>query len=157
MTESEVRHSGHSVEAALARGELSEEEAFFVLRFAGRLGYERAMRRLYGPWHTWRKWLLWVGGWEHPALSQWDRGVPAWEVFVRRNGRWRIADPTPFSLFGHRVTCYGWGWQVKCFKGYLVWVGRREAAKWRLYWSPNGTPWHDRARGWIGKNERRRG
>ena len=38
--------SEHSIAAAMARGELTEEEAYFVLRFAGHQGYDKAIRKL---------------------------------------------------------------------------------------------------------------
>lgn len=121
----------HTVRDAMQRGELSEEEAYFVLRFAGRMGYKRAMNRLGSPLKTIRQWVIWIGGWEIPDLMQWDMGKPAWQI-----GR----DPTPVSLLGHRATFYGWGWQVKVASGWLVY-----AKPYGLFWSPNGTPSDPRA------------
>jgi hypothetical protein len=118
----------HTVADAMARRELTEEEAYFVLRFAGHYGYKNTMDRFHSPLKRLRKWFVWVGGWEEPELSQWDRGEPAWKL---------SRDPMPFSLFGHRVTFYGWGWSAKVGKGWLVWS--RSSG---LYWSPNGTPSH---------------
>lgn len=136
-----------NVEAALLKSGLTEEEASFILRFAGRLGYDRAIRRLSSPWKNLRQWFIWVGGWEWPELSQWDRGKPAWEPM--REGR--IVSPTPVSLFGHRITFFGWGAQVK-----LRWRGRRwilclsstyrHSPLDKLYLSPDGTPGHPEAR-----------
>ena len=53
---------------------------------------------------------------------------------------WVGGHPTPVSLFGHRVTFFGWGVQVQIGGGYLVRVTR---GGWRgMYWSPDGTPTH---------------
>jgi hypothetical protein len=148
----------HTVQAAMERGELTEDEAYFVLRFAGRVGYDKAIKRLAGrPLHKLRKWLVWFGGWEHPELSQWDRGVPAWE-FRRRNefsGKVRWLDPFPLSLFGGRVTFFSWGFQVKVRRGWLVASGAyANSLPTKLYWSPNGTPQHERARFFVGSDRR---
>jgi hypothetical protein len=137
---------------AMEKSGLTEEEAYFVLRFAGRLGYERAIRRLSSPWKTLRQWVIWVGGWEHPELSQWDRGVPAWELTrVDHKGRRCLVDPTPVSLFGYRITFFGWGVQAR-----IRWGGRRlyltlsrtyrHGPIDKLYLSPNGTLQHPQAR-----------
>jgi hypothetical protein len=40
---------------------------------------------------------------------------------------------TPVSLLGHRITFYGWGWQVRLRGGYLV------KSKGAVYFSHNGT------------------
>lgn len=121
----------HNVAAAMARGELDEEEAYYVLRFAGRFGYREAMRRLdpKGPLSRARRWLVWIGGWESPELCRWDRGWPAWRT---------DADPTPVSLLGHLVTFYGWGAELRVAGGHLVYT-RRDG---HLYWSPDATPSH---------------
>lgn len=147
-------HEPHTVEAAMTRGELTEDEAYFVLRFAGRVGYDRAIKRLAGrPLHRLRKWLVWFGGWENPELSQWDRGKPAWEL-RRTNeftGKSRWADPFPLALFGHRIAFFGWGAQARVRRGYVTLSrGRAKGRLSKLYWSPDGTPQHPRARFFVG-------
>lgn len=124
--------------AAMARNELTEEEAYFLLRFAGHYGYERTIRRFDPWWRRLRTWVVWFGGWECPELLQWDEGRPAFQV---------KGDPYPLSLFGHLVTFYG-GWlQLRWFGGWVVvsWKERIYA-----YWSPDGTPGHVRAKDLIG-------
>jgi len=118
-----------NVQAAMARGELSEAEAYFVLRFAGRHGYNKAMARMdfsrLPLLRRARKWFVWFGGWEVPELSQWDSGRSAWEI--RKGGRWR--DPFPLSLFGHRVTFFS-GWFEYRWRG-VRHVVKRGAQGWR--------------------------
>lgn len=63
-------------------------------------------------------WLVWLGG---------------WGVF----GGWRVFS-TPIALFGHRLTFYGWGEQLRIGGGYLVFSRCGGARK--LYWSTDGTP-----------------
>jgi len=133
----------HTIQAAMNRGELTEDEAYFILRFAGRLGYDRAIKRLQDPLKNFRRWFIWVGGWEHPELSQWDRGKPAWEAFYRG----KLKSPTPVSLFNHRITIhYGdlphsrWI-DMQIAGGYLH--VRLDGSK--AYWSPNATPSHPEA------------
>lgn len=137
----------HTIEAALRRGELTDEEAYFVLRFAGQLGYRKAINRLSDPLKVARKWLVWVGGWEHPELGQWDRGQPAWEIFSRG----RLNDPTPVSLLGHRITvnrCNRSGWvDLRICDGYLHVRFDGSAA----YWSPDATPAHPEAIHFVGR------
>jgi hypothetical protein len=96
---------GHALKDALDRQELTEEEAYFILRFVGHLGYKEAIAHLDGGrLRRARRWLFWSGGWEHLRLAQWDRNKPAWEVFQRDSftRRWKLCSPTPWSLFGHR-------------------------------------------------------
>jgi hypothetical protein len=92
----------HRIQDAMNRRELDEEEAFFVLRYAGHLGYSEAIKRLrpWSPLKRMRRWLVWFGGWESPELCQWDLGKPAFRI----NG-----SPTPLSFFGHRVTVHRFG------------------------------------------------
>lgn len=77
-------------------------------------------------WYTddraiWRRvltWFVWFGGWSaHRRLT---RGVL-----------------TPTSLFGHRVTFFAWGTQVRAGRGYWMWT--RYASGRAIYWSPDGT------------------
>lgn len=90
----------------MARGELDQEEAYFVLRFAGHLGYSEAIRRLtpWTPFKRARRWLVWFGGWERPELLQWDQGRRAFEI---------KGSPLPLSFFGHRVTVQPFGLDVR--------------------------------------------
>lgn len=137
----------HTIEAALRRGELSEEEAYFVLRFAGHLGYDRAIKRLSDPLKVARQWLVWVGGWEPATLRQWDEGLPAWRPFYRG----KLQSPTPVSAFGHRITvnqCGASRWvNVRMFGGYL----HVSLDKSCVYWSPNATPSHPDAVYFVGR------
>jgi hypothetical protein len=79
-----------------------------------------------------QQWAIWVGGWEKPGGLGW-----------RFNG-----SPTPVSVLGHRLTVYGWGFQVRVPSGLLVvtWPHGSETS-WRAFVSPNGTPQH--ATEWI--------
>lgn len=98
-----------------------------LLRWNGERWYvdeQSVIRRL-------RRWVLWPGGWE--TFRTW----PLRKRLLPRH--W-----TPWSLFGHRFTCYGWGAQVKTRNGWWVWVRRPER---RCYWSPTGTP--DNATIWL--------
>lgn len=139
----------HDTTSAMRRGELEEEEAYFVLRFAGRLGYRAAMRRLTSPTKRLRQWFIWFGGWETPELCQWDMGWPAWKLRLD-SGAWR--SPTPVSILGHRATWYGWGGQARMFGGLLTVSWRPSSSSgWRLYWSPDGTPDNPGAKCIIGR------
>lgn len=129
-----MRDITHTIAAAMSLGELSEEEAYFILRFAGRRGYTNAIRRM-DPRTTLsriRRWFVWVGGWEPASLLQWDRDYKAW-MFDR--------DPTPVSVFGHRITFQSKWVEIKIGGGWLV----LHHADRNVYWSPNGTPQHPRA------------
>jgi len=129
----------HTVAAAMARGELTDEEAYFILRFAGHYGYKYTMGLFDSPLKKLRKWFVWFGGWEKPKLLQWDSGEPAWNF---------SKDPTPVSLCGHRFTYFGWGWELRIGGGWLV---RSNTSG--LYWSPNGTPSHPNVIRLIRKKE----
>jgi hypothetical protein len=74
------------------------------------------------------RWLLWPGGWET---------FRTWPLRQRlRPHYW-----TPFSMFGHRVTCFGWGWQWRVKGGYWVLAGLNHPERpVHIYWSPDGTP-----------------
>lgn len=133
----------HTLDAVLRRGELTEEEIYFVLRLAGHLGYDKAIERLEGP-RALRHWLIWTGGWEPGLLSQWDQGRPTWEIF--RNGR--LQSPTPVSLFGHRITFHREWIDVRVAGGYL------HIAPGKVYWSPNATPGHPEAIHFVGRRPR---
>jgi hypothetical protein len=82
-----------------------------------------------------RRWVIWFGGWE-----------------LANGEGWRFEyGPTPVSLFGHFITFYGGGWvDVRVGRGTLVvfFPGshRRSVPGCHAYWSPNGTPGHERAR-----------
>lgn len=137
----------HSIESAMRREELTEEEAYFILRFAGRVGYDRAIKKLCNPWKNVRQWFVWVGGWENTEIGQWDRGKKAWEIFARVGKKLRLREPYPISFFGHRITLFGRGhFSLKFMGGYLC-ASHEYSYAWpnKLYWSPNGTPDHKRA------------
>ena len=127
----------HAVSAALARGELNDDEAYFVLRFAGHHGYREAIRRLNPDpwWRRARRWLVWFGGWEAPHLSQWDRGLPAFKI---------KGSPTPLSLFGHRVTFQWFGFTVdlpgRLTRLCVYWRSGHSGPRiWRVFLSPDST------------------
>ena len=133
-----------------ARSGLSEEEACVLLRVAGQLGHETAIRRLQGRKGL-RQWLIWFGGWERCQKT------PAWELFRRDyRGRLQLLRPWPVSILGHRFTCFGRWAQMRWGRGYLV-LANEHANEWpcRLYWSPNGTPWHEETRFYWGKRPER--
>lgn len=139
----------HTLAAVMARGELTEEEAYFILRFAGKLGYTKAIHRLSNPWRTLRKWFVWIGGWENGELGQWDQGKPAWEPFRRG----KLQNPTPISFFGHRITIQSRWLRVQIGRGYLniLFPNYVKTRYGRIYWSPNGTPQHPQARFFLGR------
>lgn len=128
----------HTIKDAMDRGELDEEEAFFVLRFAGRHGYKEAMRRLDTRSRATRlrRWFVTFSGWERPHLMQWDSGAPAFEA---------KGDPTPVSLFGRRFVFFGRFEEMRVAGGWLVFSRSKCDGGTRLYWSPDGTPQHARA------------
>ncbi len=70
-------------------------------------------------------WVLWPGGWQT---------FTTWPLRERLHpSKW-----TPFSMFGHRVTVFGWGIQARAKGGY--WVASKSGHPWSVYWSPDGTP-----------------
>lgn len=76
-----------------------------------------------------RKWFAWSGGWEaHSPKRAWS-GVGGRQWTLRE----RLGMLTPISLLGHRITFYGWGWQLRFRAGSLT------KAKKLLYFSPDGT------------------
>lgn len=102
---------------------------------------EHWYRRDWSLWHHIRHWLVWVGGWE-------KANGEGWELTRSYLGKRRLADPTPISLFGHRFTHYGWGWNLRVAGGYLVCVRDGGPGRpGRMYVSANGTP--DRATTWF--------
>jgi len=145
-----------NIKQAMEREELTEEEAYFILRFAGHMGYEKAIRRLENPWKRLRRWFVWFGGWERPELSQWDRGAKAWDFFNTYSGKRRLNSPTPMSMLGHRITFFGWGLQVKVGKGsFVVASNSANGRADRAYWSPDGTPQNPNAKTfWLSKAAR---
>lgn len=158
----------HDPYTAVERSPLSPEEIYFIIRFAERMDYSKAIKRLTPgyPFSVWREWLVWIGGWERAELSQWDRGLPAWDVWRDRvdwlpdEPIWKayirrltaFNDPFPLSILGHFVTFYGWGVTVSFERLQQGWghltlsEARRGDGFSKLYWSPNGTPQHERAR-----------
>lgn len=142
---------GHSLQEALNRVNLTDEEMYFILRFADRLGYDRAIKRLTPghPWQTIREWFVSIG-WEKPELMQWDGGCPRWVIFSRDcyTGKVRFHDPFPLSFFGHRITFQSFGVTIRLRRrSYLCFTSDFHAGfPNKLYWSPNGTPCHERTR-----------
>jgi len=45
-----------------------------------------------------------------------------------------VGKGTPWCMFGELFTKYRWGWDIKCFNGWVVWTGHS------LYWSEDATP-----------------
>jgi hypothetical protein len=130
---------GHTIAEAMARGELDEEEAYFILRFAGHYGYKESIERMKGnPLKRARRWLAWIGGWETPELLQWDEGWPAMRPFRVVDGKVKLNGPTPVSLFGHRVTIQHFGFYMRVGGGYLCFYNDPK----RIFWSPNATDHH---------------
>ncbi len=123
----------HSIRSAMARGELNEDEAFFVLRYAGNLGYAEAIRRLrpWSPLKRARRWLVWLGGWERPELQQWDQGKKAFEA---------KGSPLPLSFFGHRITVNHFGFDIRPRVKALCVHWDRGFTGLRVYVSPDCTP-----------------
>lgn len=155
----------HSAIVALERTPLEDEEIYYIIRYAERLGYDKAIKRLTpgNPLQKFRRWLVWIGGWERAELSKWDRGVPHWDIW-RADAYYRpganrvvrffrhIRDPRPISLFGHFLSMVNWdltislenlrsGWGFFCLTSSYAYTLPD-----KLYWSPNGTPCHERAR-----------
>ncbi len=74
-------------------------------------------------------WLAWFGGWQaHSPRRPWSLG--------HRSLRERLRPSllTPVTFFGHRVTFYGWGWELR------LWGSKLVKSKSTLYLSPDGTP-----------------
>ncbi len=85
-----------------------------------------------------RVWLIWFGGWERANSTGWSF---RWDF----NGK--LKSPTPLSLFGHRFTHYGWGWNLRLGGRWLVWCHARHGQRAQAYLSDNGTP--NRATAWL--------
>lgn len=95
--------------------------------------------RRWSALHHLRNWLIWIGGWEEPNGEGWSLLFDGWRDTWTRARQWK--SPTPVSVFGHRVTWFGWGLNVKLpGGGWLVVVWRTGGAPWRVYLSHNGTP-----------------
>lgn len=165
----------HTIPVAIALSGLSEDELYFIIRFAGNLGYDEAIARLNpAPWHKkLRRKIIWVGGWEMPQLMQWDEGCSAWQIYrdyveidpndttplwKRRIKRFfnsfcdvyplTLFDVLTFNTFGITLSVNLWK-----LKGYLVLSRARvfDSIS-KLYWSPNGTPQHPDAKFlWVKK------
>ena len=127
----------HTISEAMSLNELTEEEAYFILRVAGHMGYDRAMAKLSPTIRRIRRRVLWLGGWEIPELVQWDDDKPAWD-FSRA--------PMPVSFLGLLTVYTGW-LQLKMRRAYLIVNWQKGYA----YLSPNGTSGHERARVLWGK------
>jgi hypothetical protein len=157
----------HDPYLAVDRSPMDKDELYFVIRFAERLPYHTAITRLTPgyPWSTIRRWFIWIGGWESTELGQWDRGRAPWHIWRDRcdwkpEPKWKaylrrltaFSSPTPISLLGHTVTFYGWGLSVRLNHLRENWgtlnltCPYAGALPHKLYWSPNGTPSHEKAR-----------
>jgi hypothetical protein len=91
---------------------------------------ERWYLRDWSIFHRIRDWFVWVGGWE-------TANGKGWRLFIPCGNRRIMMSPTPVSLFGHRITFYGWGWNIRTRTGWLVYTRRPERS---LYHSTDGTP-----------------
>lgn len=80
--------------------------------------------------HHIRNWFIWIGGWE-------KANGKGWELFRNYGRGWRLVDPTPIALFGHKFVHFGWGWHIRLSRGYLVWS--RCGGQLHVYISPDGT------------------
>lgn len=79
-------------------------------------------------WKRVRQWLIWIGGWEK-ANGQ------GWAFTIDYGNKTALVAPTPISLFGHAITFFSWGWQVRFWKRcYLV------CSDSGIYVSSDGTP-----------------
>jgi hypothetical protein len=102
-------------------------------------------------------WLVWPGGWRAPEVTQAEirfegyRSKPMtmrlsrhrWDILhrYRPNERIHVRSITPLSLFGHRLTFFGWGAQVKLRdRSILVFAKNANDTEWRVYRSWDGTP-----------------
>lgn len=109
-------------------------------------------------WKRVRRWIIWFGGWERYD----EQGRDSWRFRIRssapdsflaqlprwKSRRWIWMDPTPLSLFGHRFTLFGWGWQLRVKGGWMVFSRKRYSdGERKLYISHDGTP--SRAHCWI--------
>lgn len=93
-----------------------------------------------------RSWVVWVGGMEQPNGEGWR--LP--RVHNVHGKRWRchprnVFDAlTPFSFFGRRITCYGWGWSFNPRNGRRILTisrsGLRKGYPTKVYLSHDGTP-----------------
>jgi len=110
-----------------------------------------------------RRWIVWVGGWERPVRSADPNGMVVsshvWKPCLwRHHGQGVRAFPrnladslTPVSLFGHRVTFFGWGFQLRPSHRRSIFMvsrsGVRKGKPTKVYVSPDGTP--SRATLWL--------
>lgn len=96
--------------------------------------------------HRIRHWVIWIGGWEKANGEGWHILRKNPHPLLYPGWRGHIQSPTPWSLFGHRFTHYGWGWNLRIGRDYLTYVKRqrycdgRTLTTHRLYLSPDGTP-----------------
>jgi hypothetical protein len=135
----------HTINDALAFTGLTEEEAYFLLMYAGWHGYGKAIDRLQpSRFRRWRqKHLIHFMGWEPPYLMQWREGTGNWVFRHKRTNNRK--DPYPIAVLGVLVLFGGW-LQLKIGRQYLVWNYRHRYA----YTSPDGTPGHKDARAIFG-------
>lgn len=93
-----------------------------------------------------RRWFVWIGGIEKPNGGGWR--LP--RVHNAHGKRWRfhprnVFDAlTPMSFFGHRITCYGWGWSFNPRNGRRILTISRSGVprdgQTKIYLSRDGTP-----------------
>lgn len=95
------------------------------------------------PFQRARMWLIWFGGWEKANGT-------GWALRRRRfpGARTTVADPTPVSILGHRLTFFGTWLQVRLPHTYLVlrYRGGYSGGPY-AYLSNDGTP--SRAHHWL--------
>lgn len=87
-------------------------------------------------WRRVLRWAFWPGGWETFSPKRpWRRpGDAGWSLRERLT----LDKLSPMSLFGHRITYYGWGIQWDSRWGY--WVAVWQPGPLHIYLSANGTP-----------------
>src|SRR6266699_203698 len=96
-------------------------------------------------WKRCRQWVIWIGGWEKANGTGW-RLHCEYDTSI-------LMSPAPVSVLGHRLTWFGWGWQLKLKRRYyLVW------SKSGLFVSHDGTPPSEQADGFflLRRSRRRR-
>lgn len=104
------------------------------------------------PFKRARQWLAWFGGWEKANGAGWQFRIPTTRMVGGKLQRqWIPMGPTPVALFGHRVTFYGWGINVRVGDrrgGILCWHWQPgQFGRGYCYTSRDGTP--HRATRWF--------
>lgn len=107
--------------------------------------------------HRLASWLVSPSGWRTPEVTHADvrfDGYRANPVTMRLSRhRWALThrylpherrvlrSVTPLSLFGHRITFFGWGAQIRLRdRSILVFAKGANDPEWRVYRSWDGTP-----------------